>query len=131
MFVVVVVGHRREETFSAPAAVAAETCRIIQVGKCDKQVSIRALFAIDGRGRGENIGAGEENNATKGWTGDSTRQVTWRRADGMADSEGGSEQDDVSFLRTVSISFPFFLSSFVGYGMEIFLPLIFMVIFMV
>lgn len=49
----------------------------------------------------------------------------------MADSEGGSEQDDVSFLRTVSISFPFFLSSFVGYGMEIFLPLIFMVIFMV
>lgn len=67
--VVVVVGHRREETFSAPAAVAAETCRIIQVGKCDKQVSIRALFAIeagDGRGRGENIGAGEENNATKG-----------------------------------------------------------------
>lgn len=71
VFVVVVVGHRREETFSAPAAVAcaAETCRIIQVGKCDKQVSIRALFAIeagDGRGRGENIGAGEENNATKG-----------------------------------------------------------------
>lgn len=64
--VVIVVGHRREETFSAPAAVAAETCRIIQVGKCDKQVSIRALFAIDGRGRGENIGAGEENNATKG-----------------------------------------------------------------
>lgn len=49
----------------------------------------------------------------------------------MADSEGGSEQDDVSFLRTVSISFPFFLSSFVGYGMEIFLPLIFMIIFMV
>lgn len=30
--------------------------------------------------------------------------VAWKRAEGMADSEGGSEQDDVSFLRTVSLT---------------------------